>query len=146
MGPTGIDEGAANSAAITNWEISTTSADPMQDSWVSVPRPAEETAKDFTSAASNDTSNWGNSAATWGEGRTANGNPSSWADEAPELPSNDGFREVHHHRGGRGRGGSGAEGRGGGRGGRGRGGKAGEFRGKGRGGRGNARGRGGGEP
>jgi hypothetical protein len=113
-GQAGIDEGAANAAATINWESNASSGvDGMQDSWVSVPRPADETEMNTTSAATNDTNNTGNTAAGWGESTPpANGtaptnvplsvngaapvNGTSWADDVPEAPANDGFHEVSH--------------------------------------------------
>lgn len=146
-----IDAGAANAAAGTNW-------DPKQsgtgEDWVEVPRDPTET----------DTGNTATPAAM-------TNNTQSWADQVDQMPQpaytqpptegGDGFHEVQHHRGGRGRGGQGEQrgsgrgGRGGfrgdrGEGGRGRGGHRGdrgagdgERRGRGRGGnRGGNRGRG----
>lgn len=71
----------------------------------------------------------------------------SWADDTPEpsaapaaaTSGDDGFSQVQHNRGGRGRGGHQGGERGGYRG-RGRGGPRGDFRGRGRGGRGDFRG------
>ena len=128
-----IDAGAANAAGGNNWDAKVNVSG--GDDWVQVDRdPAEtETGMDATPAAMTSTQ--------------------SWADDVPreaplshtEVSSNgngaaDGFREVQHHRGGRGRGG---EHRGGER--RGRGGFRGDREGGGR-GRGGFRGdRGGGE-
>lgn len=146
-----IDAGAANAAAGNNWDAkqSVTGED-----WVEVPRDPAET----------DTGNAATPAAM-------TNNTQSWADQVDQMPQpaytqppategGDGFHEVQHHRGGRGRGGQG-EHRGGrgsrggfrgerGEGGRGRGGHRGdrgggdgERRGRGRGGyRGGNRGRG----
>ncbi|KZF20626.1 hypothetical protein L228DRAFT_269927 [Xylona heveae TC161] len=143
---TTIDETAANAAADSHWDTKlSASAESGPDGWVQVPRdPAEtETGTDATPAA--------------------NHGQQSWADDHPaqNVPNvvqpsgtgstngSDGFHEVHHGRGGRGRGGFQGESRGGrGRGGfrgegggyRGRGGYRGDreggYRGRGRGGRG----------
>ena len=143
-----IDAGAANTAGGKNWEAKAGASG--GDDWVKVDRnPAEtDTGTDATPAALTNTQSWAEDVPT----------------EAPtvsmEVPTNtsngagDGFREVQHHRGGRGRGGEhrsgerrgrggfrgdregGSRGRGGFRGDRGRG-RGGGFRGRG--------GRGGGE-
>lgn len=134
----GIDEGAANIAATQQWDSQAAgSADQVGESWISVPRDPLETDKQSTSAANNITQNWVADAPTMAP--TMNVTP-SWADEAPlstkrwadevsadanatnrsvdllVKPSNDGFHEVHHSRGGRGRGGTSGEQRGGNRG------------------------------
>ncbi|KAK4696601.1 hypothetical protein P7C71_g1352, partial [Lecanoromycetidae sp. Uapishka_2] len=144
-----IDAGAANAAAGTNWDAkqSVTGED-----WVEVARDPTET----------ETGNTATPAAM-------TNNTQSWADQVDQMPppaytqvpteGGDGFHEVQHHRGGRGRGGQGEHrggrgGRGGFRGseggGRGRGGHRGdrggaadgERRGRGRGGNRGNRGRG----
>lgn len=127
-----IDAGAANAAAEEQWDRQPTgSDDPLAESFEMVPRDPTETESPAAPAPVNATQ--------------------SWADDAPEPASattptpanaNDGFHEVHHSRGGRGRGGHQGEARGGFRGrgprgdhrggGRGRG--RGDFRGRGRGG------------
>ena len=119
-----IDAGAANAAAETNWDVKA-SVSSEQNDWVEVPRdPAEtDTGVAATPAAMTSTQ--------------------SWAEDIPPEPpasaqptsteAGDGFHEVQHHRGGRGRGGQG-EHRGGNRGGRGFRGDRGEGGGRGRGG------------
>ena len=115
---------SANAAAQAQWDKQPTgSDDPLTESFEMVPRDPAETETPHVPAAANSTQ--------------------SWADDAPEQSSapagpaagNDGFSEVHHNRGGRGRGGHAGGDRGGYRG-RGRGGPRGEFRG----GRGRGRG------
>ena len=115
---------SANAAAQAQWDKQQTgSDDPLTESFEIVPRDPAETETPHAAAAPNSTQ--------------------SWADDTPEQGSaptgpaaaNDGFSEVHHSRGGRGRGGHGGGDRGGYRG-RGRGGPRGEFRG----GRGRGRG------
>ena len=150
-----IDAGAANAAAETNWDVKA-SISTEQNDWVEVPRdPAEtDTGNAATPAGMTSTQSWAEDVPS--EQPPAYAQPASG--EAP-----DGFHEVQHNRGGRGRGGQGehrgghrgrgfrgdrAEGGGGGRGRGGfrgdRGGGDGERRGRGRGGfRGNRdRGRG----
>ncbi|KAI9816338.1 MAG: hypothetical protein M1832_005095 [Thelocarpon impressellum] len=142
-----IDVGAANEVAATHWDADAKLSASAEGDWVEVgiPRdPAEtETGVTATPAAMSGTQ--------------------SWADEQPPAapptaitpdtntsgsgPANDGFHEVHHHRGGRGRGGPGGpqgERRGSFRGGRGgyRGGEGGGFRGRGGGFRGDRGGNG----
>lgn len=150
----GIDEGAANNTATQQWDSQVAgSADQMGESWISVPRDPLETETPSTAAANNVTHNWATEAPTMAP--TINATP-SWADEVPSTaktwadeisaevtaangsvdlmakPSNDGYLEVHHTRGGRGRGGNSGEQRGGNRG-RGsfRGGEQGGYRGRG---------------
>ena len=104
-----IDAGAANSAAESKWDVKA-SVSTDQNDWVEIPRDPAET----------DTGT-----ATTPAGLT---NTQSWAEDVPsEAPPSyvqpvkeggDGFHEVQHHRGGRGRGGQG-EHRGGNRGGHG---------------------------
>ncbi|OCK80174.1 hypothetical protein K432DRAFT_416868 [Lepidopterella palustris CBS 459.81] len=127
-----IDAGAANAAADEQWDKQpSASDDPLAESFEIVPRDPTETESPAVAAPNNSTQ--------------------SWADDTPEpavqapIPAtltngNDGFHEVHHGRGGRGRGGF-QEGRGGYRG---RGGPRGDGRGRGRGrgGDNNYRGRG----
>lgn len=128
-----IEPEAANAAATEQWDRQATGGDdPLSESFEIVPRDPAETETPHVAAAVTSTQ--------------------SWADEAPEpaaapapIAQNDGFSEVHHSRGGRGRGGHPSGERGGYRG-RGRGGPRGDFGGRGRGGRGRGgefRGRGG---
>lgn len=154
---------AANEAADEQWGKSkpaveqTANADPMAESWVSVPRPAEETEQHNAGAsagvATNQTENWADIPAPAQQESWADASAESWgatpatstqANE-PRSAAGDGFHEVHHGRG-RGRGSYGGEHRGRGRGGfRGDRGRGGGFRGdRGRGfeGRGRNRGRG----
>lgn len=105
-----IGAGAANEAG-GDWDKPTSgSDDPLAESFEIVPRDPAETETPAAPAAVNLTQSW------------ADDTP----DAAPAAPAaaNDGFHEVHHNRGGRGRGGFG---------GRGRGGPRGDFRGRGRG-------------
>lgn len=55
-----IGEGAANAAATRNWDSSAAmgGSDSMGESWISVPRPADETEKAPTATLQNDISNW----------------------------------------------------------------------------------------
>jgi len=123
-----IEPEAANAAAEAQWDKQATgSDDPLTESFEMVPRDPAETEAPHVGAPVTSTQ--------------------SWADDTPEPQAitgasapGDGFHEVHHNRGGRGRGGHQGEGRGGFRG-RGRGGPRGDFRGRGR-GRGDFRGRG----
>ena len=146
-----IDAGAANAAAGANWDAS---VDQGAEGWVEVPRdPAEtDTGLAATPAAIAGTQSWAEDVPT--EPMPA---PASSVAE-PKANGGDGFHEVHHGRGGRGRGGSQSDYRGGHRGGRGfrgdrgrggfRGDRGGEggHRGRGRGGFRGARGRGEGPP
>lgn len=122
-----IDAGAANAVAGTNWDAS---VDQGADGWVEVPRdPAEtDTGVAATPAAMTGTQSWAEDIPTEMPA------PAASAAE-PKVSGGDGFHEVHHGRGGRGRNGSQSEHRGGHRGGR-------SFRGD-RGGEGGHRGRGG---
>ncbi|KAF2243225.1 hypothetical protein BU26DRAFT_436844 [Trematosphaeria pertusa] len=125
-----IDDGAANAAATEQWDKQRSgSDDPLAESYEMVPRDPTETESPAVAAPMNSVQ--------------------SWADDTPEpaptttpapANGNDGFHEVHHSRGGRGRGGPQGEGRGGFRG---RGGPRGDYRGRGRGGRGRGEFRGG---
>jgi len=117
-----IEPEAANAAAAAQWDKPMTGGDdPLSESFEIVPRDPAETETPHAAAPVTSTQ--------------------SWADDHPEpqaatpASGNDGFHEVHHSRGGRGRGGHQGEGRGGYRG-RGRGGPRGDFRG----GRGRGRG------
>ncbi|KAH0542614.1 hypothetical protein FGG08_003022 [Glutinoglossum americanum] len=125
-----IDAGAANEAATEGWDAKLSASGEGADSWVEIPREPVETE---TALAANPVDTVAKE---------------SWADDhpvsAPTGPAangasggNDGFREVHHSRGGRGRGGhqgdyvrgGGFRGRGGFRGDRG--GEGGGYRGRG---------------
>lgn len=119
-----IDTGAANTAAEEQWDKPTSADDTMGESFEMVPRDPTETESPAAAAPISSVQ--------------------SWADDTPEAPAaaaatpsngNDGFSEVQHNRGGRGRGSFQGEGRGGYRG---RGGQRGD--GRGRGGRGRGRG------
>lgn len=119
-----IEPAAANAAAEAQWDKQANGGDdPLTESFEIIPRDPAETNTPHVAAAVNSTQ--------------------SWADDTPEpsaappaaAPSGDGFSEVHHSRGGRGRGGHQGGERGGYRG-RGRGGPRGDFRG----GRGRGRG------
>jgi hypothetical protein len=113
-----VDAGAANLAG-GDWDKpGPGSDDPLAESFEIIPRDLAETETPAAPAAVNLTQSW------------ADDTP----DSTPAAPAatGDGFHEVHHNRGGRGRGGHQGEGRGG-FGGRGRGGPRGDFRGRGRG-------------
>ncbi|KAI9751473.1 MAG: hypothetical protein M4579_006045 [Chaenotheca gracillima] len=138
----GTGDGAANAAAESHWDNHLATSGEGPDGWVEVPRdPAEtDTGTDATPAAASGTQSW------------ADDHPSAPPPAAPlAAPTgapNDGFHEVHHARGGRGRAFQGERrgsyrGRGGHRGG----GEGGGYRGRGghrgdRGGEGGYRGRG----
>ena len=131
-----IDAGAANMAGGNNWDAKATT--PGGEDWVQVDRdPTEtDTGTNATPAAMTSTQSWAEDVPT-----------EASAPPAYESGVGDGFREVQHHRGGRGRGGDhrGGErrGRGGFRGDRERGGRGrGGFRGDRGGGEGGHRGRG----
>ena len=137
-----IDSAAANAAADASWQANLSSSMTSgPDGWVDVnkevPRdPAEtDTGVSATPAATHATQSWAEDVPT---------DPTPAP--APAAPKDDGFHEVHHNRGGRGRGGTqgehrGGRGRGGYRGDRGRG-YRGERGGRGRGGPRGQRGRG----
>ncbi|KAH7073673.1 hypothetical protein BKA63DRAFT_514590 [Paraphoma chrysanthemicola] len=118
-----IEPGTANAAAEEQWDKQAAGGDdPLSESFEMIPRDPAETENQHATAPVTSTQ--------------------SWADDTPEpqatpgaASGGDGFHEVHHSRGGRGRGGHQGEGRGGYRG-RGRGGPRGDFRG----GRGRGRG------
>ena len=138
-----IDAGAANIAGGNNWEtkVATSGAGSGAggDDWVKVDRdPAEtDTGTKATPAALTSTQSWAEDVPTVTDTDAV---PPPAYTPTPINGNADGFREVQHHRGGRGRGG---EHRGGER--RGRGGFRGDREGGGR-GRGGYRGdRGGGE-
>lgn len=115
---------SANAAAQAQWDKQQTgSDDPLTESFEMVPRDPAETETPHAAAAPNSTQSWADDTPEQGSAPTAS------------TPANDGFSEVHHNRGGRGRGGHSGGERGGYRG-RGRGGPRGEFRG----GRGRGRG------
>jgi len=119
---------SANAAAEAQWDKQPTGADdPLTESFEMVPRDPAETETPHVAAAVTSTQSW------------ADDTPEPSAAPAAPASGNDGFSEVHHNRGGRGRGGHPGGERGGYRG-RGRGGPRGEFRGRGRGGRGEFRG------
>jgi hypothetical protein len=111
-----IEPEAANAAAEAQWDKQAAGGDdPLSESFEMVPRDPAETENPHVGAPVTSTQ--------------------SWADDTPEpqavpgaASGGDGFHEVHHTRGGRGRGGPMGEGRGGFRG-RGRGGPRGDFRG-----------------
>jgi hypothetical protein len=116
-----IEPKAANAAATAQWDKQAAGQDePLSEPFKIIPRDPAEVETPHETAPVTSTQ--------------------SWADDTPEpaaapAPANDGFSEVQHNRGGRGRGGQHqGEGRGGYRG-RGRGGPrgGGEFRGRGRG-------------
>lgn len=129
---------AANAAATDQWDQSapTTSAAPMDESWVAVPRPEDETEKGIPAPTQPESTNSDNAVQETNDWADGASNTGAWADDIPP-PADDGFHEVQGKHRPRGRGGAGGERRGGGRGG-GRGGR-GEFRGRGR-GRGGQRG------
>ena len=121
-----IDAGAANAAAETNWEAKlSASGTSGPDGWVEVPRDPAETDTGLTATP----------AAVMGSQSWAEDVPAETATAAPATNGGDGFHEVHHSRGGRGRGGFQGEHRGGGRGRGGyrgdRGGEGGGYRGRG---------------
>ena len=120
-----IDVGAANSAAETSWDVKA-SVSSEQNDWVEVPRdPAEtDTGTAATPAAMTSTQSWAEDVPP--EQTPAYTQPTS-------AEGGDGFHEVQHHRGGRGRSGQG-EHRGGQRSSRGSRGDRGEGGGRGRGG------------
>ncbi len=120
-----IDVGAGNAAAETGWDVKASATSEPND-WVEVPRdPAEtDTGHAATPAAMTGTQSWAED--------VPSEQPPAYA-QPPQAETADGFHEVHHNRGGRGRGGQG-EHRGGNRGGRGFRGDRGEGGGRGRGG------------
>ena len=119
-----IDAGAANAAAGSNWDVKSSG----EAGWLEVSQrdPAEtDTGNKATPAAMSSTQSW------------AEDVPSSMPPPAynqPPTNDGDGFHEVSHHRGGRGRGGAQGEYRGGNRGRGGFRGDRGEGGGRGRGG------------
>jgi hypothetical protein len=139
---------AANAAAESQWDTKMAASSDGPDGWMEVvptPRNPEETETGFdaTPAAMSMTQSWADDQPV--------PNPAPAAAAPAPVNGNDGFREVHHSRGSRGRGGISAErgayrgrghrGEGGGYRGRGghrgdRGGERGGFRGRGRGWRG----------
>jgi len=133
----GIDAGAGNAVAKTGWDVKASGTSEPND-WVEVPRdPAEtDTGNAATPAAMTGTQSWAED--------VPSEQPPAYA-QPPQAETADGFHEVQHNRGGRGRGGNrgvrgfrGDRGEGGGRGRGGhrgdRGGGDGERRGRGRGG------------
>jgi len=122
-----IEPKAANAAATAQWDKQASgSDDPLSESYEIIPRDPAETEKPHVVAPVTSTQSWADDA------------PDGTAAPAP-VAGHDGFSEVQHSRGGRGRGIHAGGERGGYRG-RGRGGPRGDFRG----GRGGGRGRGGG--
>jgi len=122
-----IEPEAANAAATAQWDKQASgSDDPLSESYEIIPRDPAETEKPHVVAPVTSTQSWADDA------------PDGTAAPAPAA-GHDGFSEVQHSRGGRGRGIHAGGERGGYRG-RGRGGPRGDFRG----GRGGGRGRGGG--
>ena len=109
---------AANAAAENQWDTKAPgSEDPLAESFEMVPRDPAETESPSVPAPIQSTQSWADDAAEMeASGATMNGN--------------DGFHEVHHRSGGRGRGGFHGDNRGG-------------FRGRGPRGEGRGRGRGG---
>ncbi|KAI9813978.1 MAG: hypothetical protein M1827_003442 [Pycnora praestabilis] len=129
-----VDAGAANSAAETQWDTKlSASAESGPDGWVSIPRDPNETE---TGTAGTPAAFTNNSMQSWADDHPTESTPPP-IDPPVAVAENgsDGFHEVHHGRGGRGRGGAQGEHRGGYRG---RGGHRGD-----RGGEGGHRGRGG---
>jgi hypothetical protein len=137
-----IDSGASNAAADSQWDPSRpgTQEDPLSESFEMIPRDAGDTKSSTPTISDSATpkQSWsdvpgGNSYAEplSMTSSTANG-------AATSASPNDGFHEVKHHHGGRGRSQSGQKGDRGGRGGSRRG--SGSFRGGDRGGRGGPRG------
>jgi len=115
--------GGANAAAEAQWDKQATGGDnPLTESFEMIPRDPAETETPHVAAAVTSTQSW------------ADDTPDPSTAPAAPVSGNDGFSEVTHNRGGRGRGHPGGD-RGGYRG-RGRGGPRGEFRG----GRGRGRG------
>ncbi|RYO31537.1 hypothetical protein AA0111_g4757 [Alternaria arborescens] len=125
----GIGMESANAAAEAQWDKQPTGGDdPLTESFEMVPRDPAETETPHAGAAVTSTQSW------------ADDTPEPSAAPAAPTPADDGFSQVQHSRGGRGRGGHPGGERGGYRG-RGRGGPRGDFRGgRGRGGRGGFRG------
>ncbi|KAL6707087.1 hypothetical protein ACN47E_004839 [Coniothyrium glycines] len=119
-----IEPAAANAAAEAQWDKPATGGgdDPLSESFEIIPRDPAETETPHAAAPVTSTQSW------------ADDTPEPVAAQTPAA-ANDGFSEVHHNRGGRGRGGHPGGDRGGYRG-RGRGGPRGDFRG----GRGRGRG------
>jgi hypothetical protein len=119
-----IESGAANAAAEAQWDKQATGGDdPLTESFEMAPRDPAETETPHVGAPVTSTQSW------------ADDTPEPSAATAAPTPGNDGFSEVTHNRGGRGRGGHPGGDFRGGRGGRGRGrgGPRGDFRGRGRG-------------
>ncbi|KAL1795533.1 hypothetical protein ACET3X_005757 [Alternaria dauci] len=120
----GVGSESANAAAEAQWDKQATSGDdPLTESFEMVPRDPAETETPHAGAAVTSTQSW------------ADDTPDPSAAPATATPADDGFSQVQHNRGGRGRGGYLGGERGGYRG-RGRGGPRGDFRG----GRGRGRG------
>ncbi|KAI9831228.1 MAG: hypothetical protein M1819_005156 [Sarea resinae] len=144
----GIDSGAANAAAENQWDAKmSASVESGPEGWIEVPRDLAETETGLAGIPANNTSTQ-----SWADDHPTESVPvAPESAAAPTITGNDGFHEVHHSRGGRGRGGFQGEHRGGyrGRGGH-RGGEGSGYRGRGgsrgdrgdRGGEGGHRGRG----
>ena len=128
-----IDANAGNAAADEHWDNKVAgSDDPLAESFEIVPRNPSETETPIVSAG---VQSWADDAAN----AAAISEPTSAT--TPNTNGNDGFREVHHGRGGRGRPGDRGGYRGRGRGGGYRGDRGDGYRGRGRGGfRGRGRG------
>ncbi|KAG9201846.1 hypothetical protein G6514_005263 [Epicoccum nigrum] len=126
-----IEPEAANAAATAQWDKQAGGQDqPLTEPFEIIPRDPAETETPHATAPVTSTQSWADDTPE----------PQAQAQAQAPAPANDGFSEVQHNRGGRGRGGQHqGEGRGGYRG-RGRGGPRGsDFRGRGR-GRGDFRG------
>lgn len=95
-----IDAGAANEAAETHWDGKLSASAETTEEWVQVPRdPAEtDTGVAATPAAATGTQSW---ADDHPESAPVSSEPATTAGAG----RGDGFHEVHHSRGGRGRGG-----------------------------------------
>lgn len=126
-----IGDEAANASATEQWD-NKPSADGLEDSWVSVPRnqsemetetaatpPAEGATITTLETVSQDATTMGDTSQNWADDIPASAALSQPSDAASTPAINDGFHEVVHGRGGKGRGGKPQEQRGGG--GRGRG-------------------------
>lgn len=131
-----VDSSAANEMAESHWDNKMSASAEGAEGWVKVPRdPAEtETGLSATPAAVSGIQSWADdqpeAAPVLAESNLSNNIPMNAT--APDVDRNDGFHEVHHSRGGRGRNGPQGDHRGGYRG-----------RGRPRGGEGGYRGRGG---
>ncbi|KAF2688842.1 hypothetical protein K458DRAFT_293793 [Lentithecium fluviatile CBS 122367] len=98
-----VDAGAANEAG-GDWDKQQPSSDdPLAESFEMVPRDPTEVETPASSAPINSTTSWADDHPEPAAQPVASGAPAN---------GNDGFHEVHHNRGGRGRGGHQGEGRG----------------------------------